>query len=358
MDGRFKKILVAPLDWGLGHATRCIPLIRLFLEKGREVAVASSGNALSLLKEEFPKLKFYDLPPYDILYEHDSMAVNMMLQLPKLRSAIMRENQELQKILKDFPADLIVSDNRYGIHYPDVPSVFVGHQLAIQMPKKIQAFSKLSLKWHSRMLEPFNQIWIPDFIANPNLSGILSHGVRMKKPMFFIGPLSRFKYDSSIKEDLPLLVLISGQEPRRTIFETNVINQLADWKEEVVLLRGLPKEKKDFESPYSNLKIFNHLASKELEALILKSKRIVCRSGYSSIMDFAALHKRVLFVPTSGQTEQEYLAKNLTKSGHALYAVEKDLNLIQNLNQLDLTRPLILENNKLEFLVNQALKEL
>ncbi len=358
MESRFRKILIAPLDWGLGHATRCIPLIRFFQEKGREVVVASSGEALVLLKAEFPKIVFFELPAYNVHYEFDSMAVNMMLQLPKLRSVIIKENQALQKILINFSADLIISDNRYGIHHPEIPSVFLGHQLAVQMPSPIKVFSKLSLKWHSRMLEPFNQIWVPDFAAQSNLSGKLSHGIKMKRPIFFIGPLSRFKRDDIVEENLPLLVLISGQEPKRSQFEKQIIEQLCDWNEEVILLRGLPSEENVLETQNKYLKIFNHKESKDLESLILRAKRIICRSGYSSIMDFAALHKRVLFVPTNGQTEQEYLAEYLTESGLAMSATEKNLNIIQNLQQLDLISPLKMENMQLGFLLEQALKDL
>ena len=357
MIQRFSKILVAPLDWGLGHAARSIPLIKLFLKQGKEVAVASSGGALALLKEEFPKLLFYDLPAYDVRYQYDSMAVNMMLQLPKMRKAILQENKVLCKLLKSFPADLIVSDNRYGVNHPDIPSVFIGHQLAIQLPQKVKVFSKLALKWHQSLLKPFSQLWIPDFVAHPNLSGILSHDVHYKN-MHFIGPLSRFTFDSTVEEDLPLLVLLSGQEPRRSQFEKSLIEQLKDWKEEVILLRGLPDVNEGLESPYSNMKIYNHLPSSELEVLIRRAKRIICRSGYSSIMDFAALHKRVLFIPTAGQTEQEYLALYHSKQGHALFTTEQSVNVIAKLNQLDLMFPIKLENNRLDFLVSQALNEI
>jgi uncharacterized protein (TIGR00661 family) len=357
MIQRFSKILVAPLDWGLGHAARSIPLIKLFLKQGREVAIASSGGALAMLKEEFPELSFYDLPAYDVRYQYDSMAVNMMLQLPKMRKAVLQENKALLEILKSFPADLIVSDNRYGVNHPNIPSVFIGHQLAIQLPQKAKVFSKLVFKWHQSLLKPFNQIWIPDFAAHPNLSGVLSHDVHFKN-IHYIGPLSRFKYDQTVKEDLPLLVLLSGQEPRRSQFEKRLIEQLKDWKEEVILLRGLPDVKESKESPYSNMKIYNHLPSAELEMLIRRAKRIVCRSGYSSIMDLAALHKRVLFVPTAGQTEQEYLALYHSKRGHALFTTEQSFNVIAKLNQLDLMFPIKLENNRLDFLVNQALNKI
>lgn len=358
MSQNFSKILIAPLDWGLGHAARCIPLINMFLNQDKEVAIASSGGALAMLKKEFPELTFYELPPYNIHYEYSSMVVNMILQLPKMRSVMLKENRAVAEILNDFDADLIISDNRYGVYSPVVPSVFMGHQLAIQLPKKIKAFSKLALKWHESMLRPFNQIWVPDFNVNPNLSGKLSHRVKMNKQLHFIGPLSRFNYSDDVEEDLALLIMISGQEPRRTQFEERVIAMLSQWKEKVVLLRGLPAIQEELQSPYENLKIYNHLPTEEIEILIKRAKRIVCRSGYSSVMDFAALHKRVLFIPTKGQTEQEYLARYLSKTGRALSSKENLTDLMIKLNRLGIMRPLILENNRLEFLVNHAMKKL
>jgi uncharacterized protein (TIGR00661 family) len=358
MEKKFQKILIAPLDWGLGHATRCIPLIRLFRRQGREVLIASGGKALTLLKEEFPELDFFELPAFDIHYEHQSMVLNMMQQMPKLRRIIMRENRALKEILAQHEIDLIISDNRYGIHDNIVPSVFLGHQLAIQLPGSLKMLSAFSKAWHNHMLKPFKQIWVPDFAANPNLSGKLSHGVKMDTPVYFIGPLSRFRYQEGIKQDLPLLVLLSGQEPRRTQFEQKIIGQLAQWKEETLLIRGLPDESELPESPYPNLQILNHLPSQEMEHTIARAKRIVCRSGYSSVMDFAAMHKKVLFVPTKGQTEQEYIAKNLDLVGHAMYVTEDKMNLRWDLERLDLMLPLMLENNHLEQLVSAAMEEL
>jgi len=358
MNQNYSKILIAPLDWGLGHAARCIPLINMFLNKGSEVAIASSGGALIMLKTEFPSLQFFELPPYNVHYEYNSMVVNMILQLPKMRVAMLKENRAVANILNEFDADLIISDNRYGVHSSKVPSVFMGHQLAIQLPNKVKVFSRLTLKWHESMLRPFKQIWVPDFRGNPNLSGKLSHRVKLNNEVHFIGPLSRFKYSESVEEDLPLLIMLSGQEPRRTQFEEKIITLLSQWKEEVVLLRGLPAEKEELKTPYDNLKIYNHLPTSEMELLIKRAQRIVCRSGYSSIMDFAALHKRVLYIPTDGQTEQEYLAKYHTKSGHALFTTENTTNILEKLYQLDLMWPLKLENNRLDYLVNLALKEL
>ena len=358
MKKEYRKILVAPLDWGLGHATRCIPLIQFFQKRGCEVLIASSGKALELLKLEFPELAFKELPSYDIHYEHQSMILNMMQQLPKLRRIIMRENQALKDILKEESFDLIISDNRYGIHHAEVPGIFLGHQLAIQLPHNMKMLSVFAKTWHNQMLKPFKQIWVPDYMANPNLSGKLSHGVKMHTPIYFIGPLSRLNYRPDIDQDLPLLVLLSGQEPRRTQFEQKVIEQLEKWGEETLLVRGLPGETEVPESPYPFLKIINHLPAGEMEETIARAKRIVCRSGYSSVMDLAAMRKKVLFVPTKGQTEQEYIAKYLSSIGHATYVTEDAMHLAQNLEQLDLMYPLSLRNDRLEELVSLALEEL
>ncbi len=358
MEKKFRKVLIAPLDWGLGHATRCIPLINYFLEKGSEVLIATGGKALTLLKEEFPDLGFYELPQYDIHYQYDSMVLNMLSQLPKIRKVVLQENKSLRDILQKESIDLIVSDNRYGIYHKEVPSVFLGHQLSIQLPPSLQMFSSMSANWHRLQLSSFDQIWVPDFKANPNLSGKLSHGFKTKVPIHFIGPLSRFRFNPEIKQDLPLLIILSGQEPRRSIFEKKIIEELEDWKEETVLVRGLPGETGDLESPYPFLKIYNHLPTDRLETLIARAKRIVSRSGYTSVMDFAAMRKRVLFVPTKGQTEQEYIATYLSENGHALFVTEDKPELKWNLERLDLMFPLTMQNNRLDELLGEALNEL
>jgi len=322
-----RRILIAPLDWGLGHATRCVPIIRYFSSKGVEVVIASSGSALVLLKQEFPKLHFLELPAYNIHYKHDSMTLNMMMQLPKIRVAIKRENRIIHKIIEKQSYDLIISDNRYGVHHPKVKSIFMGHQLAIQMPKNMQIFSTLTLKWHRQMLKPFNQIWVPDCESEPNLSGNLSHNVLIEYEVVYLGPISRFSSTSIKEEKGTILVILSGQEPQRTELEKLVIAQITDEIKSVVLLRGLPQTEENLEEQKQNLKIYNHLPTAKLEHLIGSAELIICRSGYSSIMDMAAMNKRVLLIPTPGQTEQEYLAN---------YLSEKNLAYAVNQSQLDL----------------------
>lgn len=358
MENRIEKILIAPLDWGLGHATRCIPLIRLFLLDAKEVVIASSGKALKLLQEEFPALEFIELPAYDIHYKFDSMTLNMMFQLPKLRAVILKENRAINRIIKEKDFDLIISDNRYGVHHPNVPSVFIGHQLAIQMPKHLQLFSSLTFKWHAKMLEVFNQIWVPDFADDENLSGDLSHHLALKNTVFFIGPLSRFNSEDKASKKINVLIILSGQEPQRSELEHIILNQITEAMHEVVLVRGLPNSSESLKYEHKKLKVYNHLSAQNLEGLIADSSLVVSRSGYSSIMDMAAMQKRVLFIPTPGQTEQEYLADYLMKKGRAFAVAQKDLDLSNDLKTLSKYKPLDMKNLDLEAYIKNALNKL
>ena len=358
METKIKKILIAPLDWGLGHATRCIPLIRMFILQRKEMVIASSGDALVLLRTEFPNLTFLTLPAYDIHYKYDSMALNMAVQIPKISSIIRKENIVIQQYVENNTIDLIISDNRYGVYHSEIPSVFIGHQLAIQMPKNMQMFAKTALKWHAKMLKSFNQIWIPDFEGEPNLSGALSHNTRIKKEVFFIGPLSRFEGNEKAKEHISLLIILSGQEPQRSIFEEIILEQITIDYSKVVLVRGLPNEKRELSVGEKDIKVYNHLPSKELEVLIASASNIVCRSGYSSIMDMAAMKKRVLLVPTPGQTEQEYLANYLSKSKLVYATAQNELNLSDDLQRLSKYKALDMQNNDLEVNIEQALNRI
>ena len=358
METRIEKILIAPLDWGLGHATRCIPIIRMFLLQGKEVVIASSGSALALLRDEFPALEFFILPSYDIHYKHDSMTLNMMLQLPKMRSVILQESQAIGKIVKEKDFDLIISDNRYGIHHPEVPSVFIGHQLAIQMPKHMKIFGSLTLKWHIKMLEPFDQIWVPDFAGESNLSGNLSHNVNLNKELVFIGPLSRFDGLAKGGNPISLLIILSGQEPQRTELENIVLQQITDDMKSVVLVRGLPNTDAVLKVEQQNLAVFNYLPAQKLERLIASANEIICRSGYSSIMDMAAMNKRIILVPTPGQTEQEYLAQYLMEKLLVYGVTQNKLNIAIDLQRLSKYKALDMQNQDLEENINNTLNQL
>ena len=355
-----KTILVCPLDWGLGHATRCIPIIHEFLNNNCKVIIGTSGKQKILLQQEFPNLTFLKLKGYEVEYPiSGSMALKMLLQLPKINSAIKEDHCWLAKIIDEHQMDLVISDNRYGLWSNKVKCILITHQIFVKAP--------VGEGWIENVLknyfDKFSEIWIPDVEGENNLSGDLSHKKPLPNKFKFIGVLSRFSnkivtssvpplsgtYREVGKEEYNIMVIISGPEPQRTIFEKLVIEQLQKTQLRAVVLRGLPeknvianevRQSAQIEKIASldslprndeNIKIFNHFETEEFLNYLQKSKVVISRSGYSTIMDLAILGKKAILVPTPGQTEQEYLAK---------YHFEKGRFYTQKQNEFDLEKAL------------------
>jgi len=294
----------------LGHATRCIPLIRYLLELGWELSLAAEGNTATLLTREFPQLKVIPLKGYHISYPRKGIFFipKIILQLPKIIRAINNEHQWLDHQLETNQWDLIISDNRYGLYTSKTRTVFITHQLGI-----ISGFGKfgdlLLKKMLYRWINRFNICWIPDTAGDPNIAGKLSHPSSMPNHHAFIGPLSRLTEDKPMADE-HLLVLLSGPEPQRTILEKKLIDQLSNTNETVVFVRGLPSAAPMLNN-IGSIRFENHLDATALSDQLSSAKAVICRSGYSSVMDLLKLKKRALLIPTPGQTEQVYLAKHL-----------------------------------------------
>ena len=333
-----KTILVCPLDWGLGHATRCIPIIQSFLNQNCTVIIGSSGSQKVLLQQEFPNLTFIDLKGYEVEYpKSGSMALKMLLQLPKINKAIKDEQIWLDKIIDEHHIDLVVSDNRYGLWSEKVKSILITHQLFIKAPFGEQLLEKKAQYYFDK----FNEIWIPDVEGENNLSGDLSHKKPLPEKFKFIGLLSRFsnkivtsnvpKSCGTYREDdnfeFDFMAILSGPEPQRSIFENIILKQISTTNLKGVLIRGLPETNEKLKMENSNIQVFNHLATEEFLTYVQNSKVVISRSGYSTIMDLAVLGKKAILVPTPGQTEQEYLAK---------YHFEKGLFYTQKQDEFDL----------------------
>lgn len=302
-----KRILVAPLNWGLGHATRCIPIIQALIKNNYTPILASDGLALELLKKEFPDLMTIELPPYNITYSKNGKTFKMKLIMdsPRILSSVKAEKKFVENLIENRTIDGIISDNRLGVYSKRVPSVFITHQLNVLSGST----SWFSSKIHQKIIKKFNQCWIPDVEVEPSLSGKLGHPKKDNLNIKYIGPLSRFtKVDIPYKYDL--MVLLSGPEPQRTIFEHIVLKELNDYKGSVVFVKGQVKDKQ-IKTQQGNITIYNFMKSQDLERTINQSKIILSRSGYTTIMDLAKLEKKAFFIPTPGQYEQEYLAKRL-----------------------------------------------
>ena len=320
-----KRVLVAPLDWGLGHAARCIPIIRQLIERKCQVYIASNGRSLELLKVEFPVLNFFELAPYDPVYPvSGAMAWKMASQLPKFIRTIGREHEQLEDIVREKKVDLVISDNRYGCWSAHTPSVFITHQSNILMPKRFGWLAGGIRFTNSQMIKKFSACWIPDLPGDRSLAGTLADvgNLNASIPHRHIGILSRFVRSAPVEKQFDLLCIFSGPEPQRTVLEKIVINQVNTSGLRIAIVRGLPPHEKQ-DSLNVKAHVLSFASSAALQELLNVSDVVLARSGFSTVMDLAKLGKKAIFIPTPGQTEQEYLASQLLKRGIA-YAVEQN----------------------------------
>jgi uncharacterized protein (TIGR00661 family) len=304
------KILIAPLNWGLGHATRMIPLVHEFLKFGCEVELASDGQAYELLKQEFPKLKIHRVPAYEIRYsKHRFLMLRLIVQVPAMFRGMRKEHKWL-KVYCDINApDLIISDDRFGMHHKSVPSYYVTHQINVIMPRYFKVLQPVVRFIHQKIIENYQLCLIPDMEVH-GLSGVLAHSkATFNFPVKYVGVLSRFpnaykKYTG----DIPyILAVISGPEPQRTILETKLIERFEKGSQTVWIVSGKPDSVK--QKQVGSVKLISHLPSEELFGLMKAVPVLICRSGYSTLMDLFEIGRKAIIIPTPGQTEQEYLAE-------------------------------------------------
>jgi predicted glycosyltransferase len=305
------KVLVCPLNWGLGHATRCVPVIRKLMAEGHEPVVVADGYPLTFLQQEFPSLRFIEFPSYSVYYAAGKSQVGAMIfNIPNIIRGIVWEHIWLRNLLLNEHFDQVISDNRFGMWNKRVHSIYMTHQLMVKMPVNLKFLEPLVHWIHSVFISRYDECWIPDRDENSGLSGDLSHKYPLPRNARFIGTLSRFRGMESMQPntDFDIVAVVSGLEPQRTIFETCLILNYKNRPEKILIVRGQPQIQKN-ERTIGNITLVPHLSDSELAAVLLGSKKIICRSGYSSIMDLDALNclQKAYLIPTPGQTEQEYL---------------------------------------------------
>lgn len=323
---RNKKILICPLNWGLGHASRIIPIIKLLQEYNHQIIIGAYGNGLDFLRKELPESDFIELKGIKVKYsKQNSQLIKMLFMIPKLIYWLIYEHKLLKKIVKQYSIDVVISDNRFGLWNKNVISIFITHQLRVKFPGILRYCEFIYSAMLKRVINKYNECWIPDNQGANNLSGELSHIPEKYNNIFFVGLLSRFKRSNKLNEkEEGILFVLSGPEPQRTIFENVILTQ--NFKNlKITLVRGTTEPlQKEYTFP-----IYNIVNTKKLEKLINISEMVICRAGYSSVMDLIALNKKAVLIPTPGQTEQEYLARNLKEKG-LFYSMTQDKFEIQN----------------------------
>ncbi len=324
-----KNVLICPLDWGLGHACRCVPVIRAFIAAGANVIIAADHRPLAFLQKEFPALQFVKFPAYQISYQRKgSLMLKFLGIMPQLLKSIFNEHKLIDKLIDEYKIDLVFSDNRFGLWNKKVKCIFMTHQVMIKSPVIFKLFDHFLYLINRAFIKNYDECWIPDFDGEINLSGDLSHKYKLPIATYFIGPLSRFENTNSIAENkkIDLLVLLSGPEPQRTIFEEIILQQLAKTTIKTVIVEGIP-EKEEVNIINDQLSIYSHLETHQLQSLIQQAEIVLCRSGYSTIMDLVVFGKRAILVPTPGQTEQEYLADYYQKKKYFYSVSQKQFKL-------------------------------
>lgn len=318
-----RRILISPLDWGLGHTTRIMPIIQILQDKGHIVTVACNKRQKAVIIKEFPYLNFVELEGYDVSYSmNTSMAWNMIRQSPKIVNHIKRENKWLEDYVDENPQDFIISDNRFGFYHPRVENVYITHQINIQGPAIIKP---ILFGLHKSYIDNFHHCWIPD-TSDSLLAGNLSKTNidRFK----YIGPISRFKKAAENKSiKFKFLGIVSGPEPQRSVFCKILEEKFLEINEPCAIIGGEPLDEGTNQN--KNVTYFPHLATSDFYNVVSESEVVISRSGYSTIMDFSILQKPIFFVPTPGQTEQEYLAEFHYKNSGIGYSKQKDFELIQ-----------------------------
>lgn len=332
-----KNILVAPLDWGAGHTTRCIPIVKALLACGAKPIVAGNTHQLRIFTETFPGIQSVLLDGYNIRYSAANrfFQAGLLSQLPGLLQTIKKEHQWLSQKTSELQLDGIISDNRYGLYSRSVPSVILCHQPAIKSGVGNGA-DNLVQRMHYRYLNRFSSVWIPDTASGPGLGGRLSHCNKMPEDYFYIGWLSRFAglaMEQKGSRQSRLLILLSGPEPQRTILSDILWSQALAYPGKVVFAEGSDNAPQQ-ESIPEHISYHTRLGQDALTVELTRADIVVCRSGYSTLMDLVATGKRAILIPTPGQTEQEYLGKHLHERGVFYCATQQNFNLTTAVNAI------------------------
>jgi uncharacterized protein (TIGR00661 family) len=327
------KVLFSILNMGLGHATRSLPIIIKLLDLNWEVFLASSGRSLTFLSREIKNATFIELPDYGLYYSEKGVQIGgILIKAPRLLKKICMEHKLTEALVKRKQIDLVISDHRYGCYSYRAPSFFISHQLRFIAPKSIRHLEFLGVFFNRIFHRKFTGIIVPDTRINHEglLSGKLSYSTNQEK-YFYPGTLSSIQRDESSEVDIDLFISISGPEPQRTVMERIVRSQVQNLSGSTIVSLGIP-ESQFVESPGPNLTIHHHLRRSEMESLMNRSRLIITRAGYSTIMELAELGKKALLIPTPGQTEQIYLSQRLQNLGYFYLVPQEEVSLQRDIS--------------------------
>jgi UDP-N-acetylglucosamine transferase subunit ALG13 len=313
------RVLIAVLNWGLGHASRSVPVIEEVAFHGADVVIASSGGSLQFLKERFPLWKCMEIPDREIKYSRPGAAAGLIKRSFQQKKINYKQSRWIHEKVRELEISHIISDNLYGACHPRIPCAIITHQVGMLSPFFKSRFDKTMAKW----LGNFNEVWIPDLPGEGRITGKMLNNKFFSGERKYIGHISRFTQPQSIEKDIDVLAILSGPEPQRTFLERKLKSILEKKEGKHVLVQGKIGGHASADS--EDLEIHPFLHEKELQKFINRAKLVVCRSGYSSVLDLIKLQARACLIPTPQQPEQKYLATHLKKKGWFYSVSQKKL---------------------------------
>lgn len=323
----------------MGHTTRCLPLIQCLLDLGCIPVFAGNDAQKEIATSRFPSIETTTLNGYRVGYSRIAwwFMPRLLMQVPKVWLRIVQEHQWLKQAATALRLDGVISDNRYGLYHSNLPCVIMTHQLRI--------LSGLGSFWDDsvqqvnyRLLNRFDQTWVVDVAQAPGLSGDLAHPAKLPTSATYIGLLSHLLSPTLERRSKPtgdaILILLSGPEPQRTLLHDRLWEQLKTINRPVFFVAGNRDAKLVGPIP-PHVQFFPQVDSRLLNTLLDQTSTVVCRSGYSTLMDLTLWDKEVILIPTPGQTEQAYLADLHASVGKHRHAHQEkiDLNIALAENQ-------------------------
>lgn len=326
-------IIYSICSWGLGHATRSLPVIRQLIKDNHHLTIISHGRSLQLLQNELnDAVDYKEIPDYPMLVSKNTQQfiAKSMVYWPLFIKRMEEGLQQLGKLLKQIPCDRIISDGRYDMYSKHIPSFFISHQIRIMNPLRLHLFERGSETFNQFFFKRFQDIIIPDYKEN-NLSGDLSHNLQKidENQLHYVGMLSDFER-KPLNKDIDYFISLSGPEPQRSILEEKIRSQIQDLSGNIIMSLG--KTEETTSSSDDDIKTYPYLPKEKRENLLNRSKLVISRSGYSTIMDLAVIGTKAFMIPTPGQIEQEYLAQHLKQTSICHSTTQNKLNLSNDIS--------------------------
>ena len=312
----------------MGHAARMIPLASKLRELNNNVIIASGEEHLSLFRNELPGLTYINFTGFKPRYSRFfPQYLSLLFKIPALLYHIIMEHHKLRRIIAEYAVDIIISDNRFGLWNRKVITVYVTHMPLIPLPKYLKFIEPLGVYLHRQIIKKYSLCFIPDLPGNLNLSGRLSHGLKLPDNVRYIGILSRFIEPEQPNDENPVkfphnTVILSGPEPQREILKQKLVILLKDKEPITVMFEGKPGNRGQI-ARNENIIFYSHLPAYRMKGIITSSDSIITRAGYTTLMELVSLNCTALIIPTPGQTEQEYLAEYLSEKGW-FYTLSQD----------------------------------